>query len=368
MKTIKFYDLKIKEGSELKAYLSEYKNFLTKGQFILGKDVLKFENQISKKIKKKFTTGVSSGTNAIYLALKAIGIKKGDHVLVPCLSWVSTFTSVFQAGAIPIGVDINKHQSMDINQITKRITKKTKCLIYVNFTGYVENLEKIKKICKDNKIWFIEDGAQSFGGVFNGKPVGSFGDISCFSMNPVKVFSGIGDAGTVSTNSSKINKTLNILRYAGTVGRQKVIYPELNHKIDTLHSIILSRKLINLKSEINERIKLAKNYDKLLSSKFIKKPKIYSNFQHIYYTYTLRVLKRDKLIRYLNKNKIEVKVHHPYLVSDHPGLQNIYNKKKEFPMGSKIIREIISLPIHKNITKKDIIKINSCIKKFYDEK
>jgi len=368
MKTVKFYNLRVKKKSELKTYLAEYKKFLTNGQFILGREVEIFEKNISKKIKKKFTTGVSSGTNAIYLALKAIGIKRGDHVLVPCLSWISTFTAVIRAGAIPIGVDINEEQSMDVNKISNRITKKTKCLIYVNFTGYVDKLDEIKKICKDKKIWFIEDGAQSFGGIYKKNPVGSFGDISCFSMNPVKVFAGIGDAGTVSTNSIKIHDKINILRYAGTVGKQKVIYPELNHKIDTLHSIILNRKLSTLNKEIRNRIQIAQNYDFLLTSKFIKKPKIFKDFRHIYYTYTIETPKRDELIKFLKKNKIEAKIHHPYLISDHPGLKNKFNKKKYFPVGKSIVEKVISLPIHKEITKEDITKINFTIKKFFNEK
>jgi len=368
MKKIKFYSLGVTQGLEIKKYLREYKNFLTKGQFILGKEVLEFEKAISKKIKKKYTVGVSSGTNAIYLALLAAGIKYGDHVLVPCLSWVSTFTAVKKIGAIPIGVDINNNQLMDINKIQKRITKNTKCLIYVNFTGHVENLDTLKKICLKNKIKFIEDGAQSFGGMCKNKPVGSFGDFACFSMNPVKVFSGIGDAGTVSTNSKKNYDKLKSLRYAGTINKQKVVYPELNHKIDTLHAIILNRKLKNLKINLNKRIKIAKMYDKFLSSKFIKKPKIYKNFEHIYYTYTIKAEKRNKLIKYLKKRKVETKIHHPYLISDHPGLKNKFNDNKNFPIGKKTIREIISLPIHQGIRKKEITKINDCIKKFYNEK
>ncbi|OUU21230.1 MAG: hypothetical protein CBB97_16595 [Candidatus Endolissoclinum sp. TMED37] len=368
MKKIKFYDPKVNSKSELRVYLREYKKFLLNGQFIMGNEVEKFEKKISIYIKKKFTIGVSSGTNALYLALKSLGVKRGDHVLVPCLSWVSTFTAVTQIGAIPVGVDINQNQSLDEKKISERITKKTKALIYVNFSGFVDNLDIIKKICKNRKIFLIEDGAQSFGGLYMKKPVGYYGDISCFSMNPVKVFSGIGDAGTISTNSKKIYDKLKIFRYAGTVNKQKVIDPELNHKIDTLHAIILNRKLSSVKDYIKERIKIAKKYDFFLNSKNIIKPKIFNNFQHIYYTYTLMAKSRDKLQKYLNKRNVETKIHHPYLVCDHPGLKNKFNKIENFPIGKKIIKNIISLPIHKKIEKKDIIKINYLIKKFYNEK
>ena len=201
---VRFLDLGLKNKNDINKNIKLYKNFLKEGVFVLGKPVEIFENKISKFVGKKYTSSCSSGTNAIYLALKSLGIKKGDHVLVPCLSWASTYTAVKMVGAEPIGVDINDNYLIDINEIKKRITNKTKAIILVYFTGHYKSFIKIKNFLKKNKISIIEDCAQSFGAKLKNKYNGSFGDISCFSMNPMKIFSAFGDAGAVSTNSKKI--------------------------------------------------------------------------------------------------------------------------------------------------------------------
>lgn len=367
MQKIRIHDLSIKDKILISSYKNIFENFLKEGQFILGSEVENFEKKISQYIKKKFTVGVSSGTNAIYLALRALDIKKNDHILVPCLSWLSTFTATERAGAIPVGVDINDDLSISIESLKKRFTKKTKALLLVHFSGLIDQMDGIINFCKEKKIKLIEDGAQAFGTIYNNRPTGSFGDLACFSMNPMKVFSGIGDAGTVSTNDKFLFNKIKALRYAGTINKEYAIYSELNHKIDTLDALILIKKLKTLKILIGGRIKRAKLYDKLLNNPNIKKPKIYTNFQHNYYSYTITVNKRDKLKKFLERNNVETKIYHPYLICDHPGLKNSFNERKKFPNASRILKKILSLPIHQKITKKNILKINQLIEKFYNE-
>ena len=349
---IKFLDLSIKNKNDLKKHLKLYRTFLTRGVFVLGDTVTKFENFISRLIKKKYTIG----TNAIYLALKALNIKKGDHVLVPCLSWVSTFTAVKMVGAEPIGVDVCKDFQMEFNQIKKRVTKKTKAIILVYFTGHYKSYSKLKKFCKGKNIKIIEDCAQSFGSKIKNKLNGNFGDIACFSMNPMKVYAAFGDSGAVSTNDSKIFNKLKILRYAGTVDKEKVLYPELNHKIDTLQAMVLLEKYKNLNKIIDKRISNANLYNKYLHSD-VCKPYFSKKRDHIYYTYTIMVKKRNKLKKFLAKNNIETQIQHPRIIYQHPGLKNIFNKAEHFPKGKKIIREILSLPINEKLTKKEIRKV-----------
>ena len=360
---IKFLDLSIKNKNDLKKHLKIYKAFLTKGTFVLGEAVIKFENFISRLINKKYTIGCSSGTNAIYLALKALNIKKGDHVLVPCLSWVSTFTAVKMVGAEPIGVDISQDFQMELNEIKKRVTKKTKAIILVYFTGHYKFYSGLKEFCKKNDIKIIEDCAQSFGSKIKNKLNGNFGDIACFSMNPMKVYSAFGDAGAVSTNNSKIFNKLKILRYAGTINKEKVIYPELNHKIDTLQSLILLESYKNLNKIIGKRIDNANLYNKHLNQD-IHKPYFSKKGDHIYYTYTILTKNRDKVKKYLTKNNIETQIQHPVIISQHPGLKNKFNNTKYFPKGRHIVKEILSLPIHEKLSKKEIFYVIKKINKF----
>ena len=365
---IRFQDLSIKNTKAIEDQIVIFRKFLKSGQFILGKEVEQIEKLISKKIKKKYTVGVSSGTNALYLALKSINLKKDDQVLVPCLSWLSTFTAVKVAGGEPIGIDLEKNNYLlDYKLLEKKINKRTKALILVHYTGLIENVDKIRMICKKKNILLIEDCAQSFGAKFNNLPAGSFGHIACFSMNPMKVFASIGDAGFVSTNDYKIYKKLLSLRYAGTINKEYCIYPEINHKIDTLDALILKYNLKSLKKKISNRISKAQLYKNLLAkNNFIVLPKIIKNYQHIYYSFQIIAQHRDRLMNFLKKRKIETKIQHKYLISDHPGLKNQFNKTKNFTNGVFIKNNTLSLPIHDKITTRQIKKICGLVNKFYE--
>lgn len=359
---IRFLNLSIKSKKELDVHAKLYNKFLKQGKFVLGPSVDKFESKISHIVKKKYTIGCSSGTNAIYLALKSIGIKKGDHVLVPSISWVSTFTAVKMLGAEPIGVDIDDDFIIKMEDIKKRITKKTKAIIIVYFTGYFKKIIGLKDFCRLKKIKIIEDCAQSFGAINNGEPNGKFGDLACFSMNPMKVFGGYGDAGAVSVNSHLTYKKIKSLRYAGTINKEIVVDPDLNHKIDSLQAMILLEQLKLLKKKIKKRISNALFYEKNLTNK-ICKPKFFSDGRHIYYTYSILVDDRVNLINYLNKNGIETKIQHPFIISDHPGLKNEFNKN--FFNARKIANKILSIPIHEKLKFDELNFIVKKINNFY---
>lgn len=364
---IRFLNLSVKDKLVKKSYENLFKKFLSKGNFVMGKEVEKFETKISGLTKKKYTVGVSSGTNAIYLALKACGIKRGDHVLVPCLSWLSTFTACKHLGAIPVGIDINEDLQINVELIKKNITRKTRAIIIVHFTGYLKNYNKLKELCDKKKIFLIEDAAQSFGARISNKPAGSFGHLSCFSMNPMKVLAALGDAGTVSTDNLKQYNKLLSLRYAGTINKEKTFNPDLNHKIDTLQCLVLSQNLKNLKNIIKKRIKNAQLYESHLTNKIIKPP-FKSDFQHVYYTYSIICKSRDELKKYLSITKgIETKIQHPFIISDHPGLKDKHNLSKKFPVGNKIKKEILSLPIHEKLNKKEIFYIIKAVNNFYEK-
>ncbi len=360
---IRFLDLSVKSKDELKNQISSYKKFLKKGIFVLGPDVVNFENKISKLVQKKYTIGCSSGTNAIYLALKSIGIKKNDHVLVPGLSWVSTFTAVKSLGAIPIGVEIDDDFIISFEDIKRKITKKTKAIIIVYFTGYYKKINQLKSFCKKRSIKIIEDCAQSFGAKNNNEPNGKFGDLACFSMNPMKVFGGYGDAGAVcSDNLNTINK-IKSLRYAGTINKEFVVDPDLNHKIDSLQATILLNQLKFLNSKIKKRISNAFFYEKNLTNKVIK-PKFYSDGRHVYYTYSIMVRNRKKLINKLSKKGIETKIQHPFIISDHPGLKN--NLHGSLKNTRFISKRILSIPVHEKLKRKQLQYIVDNINKFYE--
>ena len=362
---VRFLNLAVNNKIDKNKYIKLFQKFLSNGTFVLGKEVENLEKKISRYIGQKYTIGVSSGTNALYLALKSLNIQSGDEVIVPCLSWYSTFTAVTMAGAKPVGADIGEDYLIDFNDIKKKVTKKTKAIIVVHFTGLVKNMDLISNFCKKKKIFLIEDCAQAFGAIYNNKKAGSFGDLAAFSMNPMKVLGAFGDAGAVSTSDYEIYQKLKIFRYAGVdMRKDECFYPDLNHKLDTLQALIINNKLKTLSQVIEKRIKNASYYNINLSDKF-KKPIFYNNFQNIYYTYSIRCSKRENLINFLNKKGIETKIQQKRLLNHHSGFKKYNNKF--FKIGEKIASEILSIPIHENLKYSEIVYVTNQLNNFANQ-
>ena len=364
MKKIRFLDLSISDNKEKKQLVKIFSNSLKDGIFVLGNKVSKFEEKISKKLNRKYVVGVSSGTNALYLSLKSIDIKYGDEVLVPCMSWYSSFTAITMVGAKPIGIDIKDDLLMDLDGIEKKITKKTKAILYVHFTGLVKNLTKLRSICKRKKIYLIEDCAQSFYGKIKNNYSGSFSDVSAFSTNPMKVYAGLGDSGFVTTDNIKIYKKLLLLRYAGIdMKKDECIYPDLNNKIDTLQASILSYRLSKIKNIIKKRILNAKYYENHLLH--VKKPIFSDKGNHVYYTYQIICEKRDQLKKFLEKNGIETKIQQNKLLYDHVGLKSFNHYSLTYPKGNTLKKKILCLPIHEKLSESDLKFVTSKVNDFY---
>ena len=346
--------------------LYNLKKFLLSGKYVDNKVQENFEEKVSKYINLKFCVSVSSGTNAIYLALKSAGIKKNDEVLVPCLSWVSTFTAVEMLGAKAIGVDINENFTLDINQLSSRITNKTKAIIFVHFSGLATNLNLLRKFCNKKKIILLEDCAQSFGAKIEGKYTGTFGNLAAFSMNPMKIFSSFGEMGLVGINNKADYKKLKTLKYAGVKNKEVCINPELNHKADNLNCFVLTKKLSKLKEIIKKRILIAEKYNKYLTNKVVK-PTFKKDFSHIYYSYIIICNKRNALKKYLKKKGIETKIQHEYLICDHkPFVKN--NGKKKFSVGNKLKNRILSLPIDENLKTYEVDMVIKNINTFFNDR
>jgi len=364
MKKVRFLDLSIKNSREKKRLKTIFSKSLDDGVFVLGKPVENFEKKISNILNLKYSIGVSSGTNAVYLALKAIGIKPGDEVIVPCMSWYSTFTSVVMNKAIPIGIDIDDDLLMNLNHIKSKVTKKTKAILYVHFTGYVKDLTNLSKYCKSKNIFLIEDCAQSFFGRVNKKQSGTFGDIAAFSMNPMKVFSALGDAGAIATNNGELYKKIKVFRYAGVnMKKDECLYPELNHKIDTIQAKFLDYKLSLISGVVKKRILNAKYYDKNL--KYVTKPKFSNRLNNVYYTYQIKCKKRDKLKFFLKKNGIETKIQQQKLLYDHSGFKKYNIYKSNFPIGRKMSKQSLCIPIHEKLKNSEIKFVVKKINEFY---
>lgn len=234
-KIIPFLDLRIGE-EERKEIIQSIETVFQHGKIILGPEVTELENTVANFCGRSFGVGVSSGTDAIFLALKAIGIGAGDEVITTSLSWIATTNAIALTGATPVFVDIGNDLNIDATKIEECITPATKAVLPVHYTGKVCNMALLMQISEKYGIPIIEDAAQAFGASYFDKKAGSFGLMACFSMNPMKVFGACGEAGMVLTDRKDLYEKLTILRYNGTINKEKCIESSLNFRLDTIQA------------------------------------------------------------------------------------------------------------------------------------
>lgn len=366
---VRFFDLRVKDKKLNKELVNSVKRVFSHGQVLLGPEVDQFEKKIAKMTGSKYAIGVGSGSSALYLALKGIGVKKGDEIITTPLTWIITLNAIAECGAIPVCVDIDEDFNIDPNKIEKAITKKTKAIVPVHFTGLMCKMDQIKSIAKKFNLKVIEDAAQAFGAKYKGKKVGSFSDVASFSFNVMKNVGGFGEAGAVTTNNKKIYELVKMLRYTGTKSDPKKIisnecyHVALNHKIDTVHAAMLLVLLKYFKKKMDKRIEIANIYNNELQD-FVKCPSISSpGTSHGLYTYAIQTNYRDKLMNYLSENGIQNKIYHIPLASDAP----IFKKYRRFktPVAREVLSKILSLPAHEKITSSQQAYVIEKIKNFF---
>ena len=331
---------------------------MSSNDYILGKSVKKFEKNFSKYNQCKYSLGVSSGTEAIIVALKSLGIKYGDEIITTSHTAYATVAAITEIGANPILIDINNTNfNMNYDEIEKNITKKTKAVILVHLYGLVANVIKIKAICKKNNIFLIEDCAQAHGAEFNKKKVGTFGDFGTFSFYPTKNLSTFGDAGSIITNNQKLYKKAKLYREYGWVKKNIGILKSINRRMDEIHAAILNVQLNDLDKNNSKRIKIAKLYSEKIKNKNILLPKTMANTKNVFHLYVIIVKNnlREKLIIYLNKNKINPGIH--YNLANHQQIPFKKFKKSKLTNTKKIIPDILSLPIYPELSLLNVKKI-----------
>ncbi len=361
---IRYRDLSVKDPVLKKELMQAVEKVLDHGWFILGDEVETLEREIAALCDKKYAVGVGSGTDALYLALRALGVGPGDEVITTPLSWIATTNAIVLAGATPVYVDIGKDLNINANLIEKAITPKTKAIVPVHFTGKMCDMPRIKDIANRHKLFLVEDAAQAFGARLPSGVAGSFGDISCFSMNPMKVLCAYGEAGAVVTDYPKLCERLVSLRYAGTVNRDDCHFPSLNGRIDTIQAAMISVNLKHFQAKLEKLRKIAKRYTAALKG-VVTCPQDKGD-DHVYYSYTILAPRRDELREYLMKNGIETKIQHPILMPYHTAYRGKFSPK--IPVAERLVKQLVCIPNEANLTNKQIDYIIDRIKRFYGKK
>tara|TARA_B110001450_G_C17635786_1_gene487113 strand:- start:379 stop:1533 length:1155 start_codon:yes stop_codon:yes gene_type:complete len=357
--------------SDFKMILKKIEKIVKNNDFTLGKEVDIFENNIKKLLKEKYVVAVGSGTDALMLSLKCLGVKEGDEVITTPYTFYATVGAIVTAGAKPIFVDVNDDYNIDPDKIEKKITKRTKAIMPVHWGGKVCEMNKILKISKKYKIPVVEDSCHGILAKYKDKLAGSFGDFGCFSLHPLKNLNVWGDGGFVVIKKKKHFKKMMLLRNHGLEGRNRNLLFGYNSRLDTLQACVANHLLKKIKLITNTRIKNAIKFDKGLkdiNGLIVKKRS--KDLKEVYHLYEFRIKNsklRNNLVNYLIKNKIDAKIHYPVPMHLQPASKNYKYKKGDFPNAEKIANTTISLPVHEFVSTSQTQYIIQTIKKFFYE-
>ncbi len=332
-------------------FLEELGKFLDRGQFILSPEVKNFEEQWAQFVGAKFCVGVSSGADALFLALTAFGIGPGDEVITQGNAFNASVTAILRCGGVPRFVDINPDfLTMDVKKIEAIINENTKAILPVHLYGQSNDMEAIMDLADKHDLVVIEDCAQAHGAEYAGKKVGSFGDAGCFSFYPTKNLGAFGDAGGITLNSQEKYDEFLARRHLGQVEKNQHVFLGTNMRLDPLHAIVLSLKLKFLSEENEKRRVAARRYDELIrqANLPLQLIKTLANAKHVYHLYNVKVLEgnRDELINRLKEKGVESGVYYPQLVYEQPFYRGSIDS---CPIAESFARSILALPMFPDI-------------------
>ena len=354
-------------------HLANFKKIMLSGDFVLRDEVLKFEKKISSLLKTDYVVSVNSCTDALLLTLAAMGFKKNSEIITVGHTYVATLAAIKHVGLNPVLTDISDDYNIDVNQIEKLITKKTKAILPVHLYGHSCEMNSIMRIAKKYNLKVIEDCAQSFGAKYKKKYVGTFGEVGCFSLHPLKSLGAAGDGGFIVTKNRSLYEKFIRLRNHGQGRRKNGKYLKSRYdidyfgfctRLDNLQAAIVNTKLKQLNKNIRLRNKIAKNYNKSFEDLPLVLPKIHKKdmYLDVFNSYVIRTKKQFSLFKFLRKKGIEVLINWPKPLYHHKGLKlkKIFLKNNE-----KLCKEIISLPIYPEMNKLEFNYIVNCIKLFF---
>jgi dTDP-4-amino-4,6-dideoxygalactose transaminase len=326
------------------------------GSYILGSEVEKFEQNLSNYLGNRYSIGVNSGTDALILSLRALDIKEDDEVILPSHTATATASAVVSVGATPVFVDIEEHSlNIDPIDLEKKISNKTKAIVIVHLYGNPCDIAKISEIANREKIYLIEDCAQSLGAKYNLKPTGSFGILSCFSFYPTKNLGAIGDAGAISTNNQELFEKIQMLRQYGWNEVRISIIESNQSRLDEIQAAILNVKMKYLEESVLQRIETANIYSDNLCNLDLKIPQISPGNQHSFHLYVMRIKNREKIIEKLNKKNIFPGIHYKVPVHLNPAFAKYSHEK--LGVTENVANEILSLPMYPGIKRKEVFKV-----------
>ncbi|HTB53357.1 MAG TPA: DegT/DnrJ/EryC1/StrS family aminotransferase [Ferruginibacter sp.] len=352
---VPFVDLYAQYLSIKKEIDSAIENVIKNSSYIGGNAVSEFEKSFANYLGVTTVIGCANGTDSIEILLQSFGIGKGDEVIVPAASWISTSEAVTAIGATPVFVDIEENYfTIDIALIEKAITPRTKAIIPVHLYGHPADMPAIMAIAKKHSLIVIEDCAQAHGAAINEKKVGTFGHASSFSFYPGKNLGAYGDAGCMATNDTAIATKARMIANHGQQGKHNHIMEGRNSRLDGLQAAILSVKLPHLQKWTEARISNAAIYTAFFEKYGVQVPATKKNYKHVFHLYVIKVANRKELQNKLSSKEIDTAIHYPTALPNLPAYNYLKTKPENFPVASRLQNEILSLPMYPELSKDSI--------------
>jgi dTDP-4-amino-4,6-dideoxygalactose transaminase len=320
--------------------------------FIGGRPVQEFERAYAADYGIEHCIPVANGTDAIYIALKMLGIGAGDEVITTAHSWISTTETVSQAGARPVFVDVDDYFIIDVEKIEEAITPRTKAIIPVHLYGQAANMGRIMEIARKHRLAVIEDCAQAHYAQWQGQRVGTFGNVATFSFYPGKNLGAYGDAGAIVTNDAELATRMRMYANHGALKKHNHLMEGINSRLDGIQAAVLKAKLPHIHQWTRARQQIASWYDELLSDvPGVEIPRVRSGATHVYHLYVIKVDRREQIMSALSAAGIDTAVHYPVALPAMEAYRYLADTQRPTPRAIANSARILSLPIYPEQTR-----------------
>lgn len=366
---VPFVDLKTQYMGIKEEVLSEINDVLDNTAYICGKKAKKFEEDFAKIHDLKYAVGLSTGTDALHVALHALGIKQGDEVIVPVNTFIATAEGVSLCYAKPVFVDNDERTyNIDPEKIGQAITPRTKAIIAVHLYGQPAEMDKIIEIASKHDLYVVEDCSQAHLATYKGKKIGGIGNIGTFSFYPGKNLGAYGEGGAVTTNDKTLYEFMNKYRQHGSTEKYIHDIPGHNYRLEEIQAGVLNVKMKYIEKWTNNRRRIAALYTKTFSDLKIEQvitPYNPGNVSPVYHLYIIRVQNREKLIDHLAANGVQTGLHYPLPLHMQKAYSNLGYKSDDFPVAKKFADEILSIPMYPEMTDDMVQYVCEAIRSFY---
>lgn len=339
---------------------------LGSGAYVLGPQVAAFEQALAAYVHTPRAVGLASGTDALRLALAALGAGPGDEVITTPFSFIATANTISRAGATPVFADIDPRTfNLDPAAVERRITRRTRGIVAVHLYGQPADLPALLDLAERHELWLIEDACQALGATWQGRPAGGWGVAGCFSFYPTKNLGAAGDAGALCTPSAELAARVEQLARHG--GRQRYVAEEVgyNSRLDTLQAAILAVKLPHLDRWNAARRRIAARYDELLADTPVTTPYTAPEAQHVFHQYVIRAPERDALAAQLAAAGIGTMIYYPLPIHLQPLYRELGLRPGSLPHSERAADEVLALPIYSELSDAQVCEVAAAIRSFY---